>query len=210
MVALTANIGPYDVKVPIDDATDKNAGDWIQIDSEKLVVTSVEGLNLLCARGRGQTAPASHNSGATVTNVPNEERSALAYSGARIRRTTGMAGAGTTQAITYNELDHDAGNYYDAGSPTGFTLQEAGKYELGFQASFAADEATHESVVSIRRNGTIIATEGPSPSQWIGKGVAMFLGAEDYDAEDFFDTVFLADSGKDMSAGAEFWIKRVE
>ena len=66
---LAETITPAKAAVPVASSSGIVAGDAIQIDSEKMVVTSVEGNTLLCSRGRGGTTPAAHASGATVTEV---------------------------------------------------------------------------------------------------------------------------------------------
>lgn len=66
---LSSAIQPTTAAVPVADATGLVVGDWIQIDSEKIKITSVEDDTLICSRGKGNTAPAYHNSGATVTEI---------------------------------------------------------------------------------------------------------------------------------------------
>ena len=56
-------------------------GDWIKIDSEIMKVTAVSGNTLTITRAQLTTSAASHNDGATVTNISNVSTTDLATAG---------------------------------------------------------------------------------------------------------------------------------
>ena len=67
MAELTADIGPYDVRIPIDDTEGIEKPTYIKIDDELMAVSYVGEDYVLATRYADGTAPAYHSAEATVT-----------------------------------------------------------------------------------------------------------------------------------------------
>lgn len=156
---LSSAISPSDVKVPVASTTGLVAGDWIQIDSEKLRITSVESTRVLCTRGVGSTSPAAHSSGATVTEISADSASSSsAFVGGKFTASAVQSiPAATDTAVILNDADtFDSDGFHDpATENTKITIPSGLD---GFYEAFAcvewASNTSGERHLWFRLNGT--------------------------------------------------------
>ena len=142
----------------------------------------------------------------------------LTFSGARVRRTTSIVGTGSTVTnITWDAesggtpVCYDIANYHDnSTNPERLTVPANGYYEFGLYMNWASGEiasANSASVEIVLSSSKGSVNDAPAYSQFVGHGLTMTTGPVLLVSGDYATVTYLNDSGLDVSAGAQFWVK---